>query len=146
MSGGGAPQAARDRDQIPAMFKHVQRRLQEKGRPDPDVDMFVAVFDNDTTALKTALSAGADTSVTDGVVLSRHHAELEDFEFVRPEDSPAPTGPELAEFMKRAADRIGGKAGDTVEHFGRAAITGSADDRETFRRLISALMLDRDES
>lgn len=55
------------------------RHLQSKGVADPNVDMFVAVFDNDTVALKAALEAGADTSITDNQVLAAHASELVDF-------------------------------------------------------------------
>jgi hypothetical protein len=64
-----------DRDQTPWKFRH----LKQKGVNDPNVDMFVAVFDDDTEALKASLEAGADTSVTDKQVLAAHEAELADF-------------------------------------------------------------------
>jgi hypothetical protein len=58
-----------------AKFRH----LKLKGIADPNVDMFLAVFDNDTDALQQAVEAGADLSVTDGSVLAAHEADLADF-------------------------------------------------------------------
>ena len=60
-----------------AKFRH----LQNKGVNDPNVDMFVAVFANDTEALKAALESGADTSIGDAQVLAGYKAELADFNF-----------------------------------------------------------------
>jgi hypothetical protein len=62
-------------DSIKWKFKH----LKKKGVDDPNVDMFVAVFDNDTELLKGALAAGADRTVTDNQVLNGYQAELADF-------------------------------------------------------------------
>jgi hypothetical protein len=54
--------------------------LKRTGVVDPNVDMFVAIFDNDVEALKAALEAGADQSITDTQVLAAHEAELADFD------------------------------------------------------------------
>lgn len=38
-----------------------------------------------------------------------------------------------------AAQKIGGKAPETIEHFGRAAMTGTNHDRSTFESLVQNL-------
>jgi hypothetical protein len=62
-------------DTIEWKFKH----LKKKGVEDPNVDMFVAVFDDDVELLKSALAAGADRSITDNQVLGTYRDELADF-------------------------------------------------------------------
>jgi hypothetical protein len=58
----------------------------------------------------------------------------------------APTEDELTILKNLADKRIGGQSADTVEHFGRAAITGSDEDREKFHTLITKLLgVDLDE-
>lgn len=52
------------------------RALQATGVADPDVDLFVAVFDRDEAGLSAALAAGADQTQTDAAVLARHGARL----------------------------------------------------------------------
>ena len=54
---------------------------------------------------------------------------------------PPPTEEELAAIKKVAQERIGGKASETIEHFGRAAIEGGPEDRATFRKLVRQLKL-----
>lgn len=52
------------------------KSLKAKGIHDPDVDLFLAVFDNDVDRLKAALKEGANPNVTDTEVLRRHQLEL----------------------------------------------------------------------
>ncbi|MGY4829508.1 hypothetical protein ACVNIS_13115 [Sphaerotilaceae bacterium SBD11-9] len=51
----------------------------------------------------------------------------------------APTERELLLLMQMASSKIGGQAHKTVEHFGRLAMQGSADDRDTFHKLLRQL-------
>lgn len=53
--------------------------LKSKGVADPDVDLFLAVDANDTTALQAAIDAGGNVNVTTGALLARYEAELKDF-------------------------------------------------------------------
>jgi hypothetical protein len=53
--------------------------------------------------------------------------------------SRAPTEHELTVLKEMAARKIGGKAPETIEHFGRAAISGSDHDRSTFEALVRQL-------
>lgn len=48
------------------------KQLQTNGVHDPDVDLFVAVFENNVEAVKAALKNGANVNVRDKQVLQRH--------------------------------------------------------------------------
>jgi hypothetical protein len=50
------------------------RKIEAGGVDDPDVDVFIAVFEGDDSidALKDALARGADPNVTDKQVLARY--------------------------------------------------------------------------
>jgi hypothetical protein len=56
------------------------RFLKRKGVVDPNVDMWVALYGQDTDALAAALARGADTGATDKQVLAAHEADLKDFD------------------------------------------------------------------
>ena len=58
------------------MFQH----LKAKGVNDPNVDLFLALIDDDAEALKAAIDAGADPNITDRQVLSAHAADLADLD------------------------------------------------------------------
>jgi hypothetical protein len=77
-SGRGDLEVAADGDA--AVSRRKFGHLRAKGVADPNVDMFIAVFDNDVEGLRVALDAGANTSVTDREVLSAHEADLRDFD------------------------------------------------------------------
>lgn len=49
------------------------------GINDPNIDMFIAVFENNTSKLKVALSSGANVSTTDSALLKKYSAELENY-------------------------------------------------------------------
>jgi hypothetical protein len=58
----------------------------------------------------------------------------------------APTEAELTRLKQIAAEKIGGKSAEVIEHFGRAAIEGTAGDRRRFHSLVSQLLgLDLDD-
>lgn len=56
------------------------RHLKRKGVADPNVDLFVAVADNDLAAARAALEAGADPNITDRKVIDAHRLVLADFD------------------------------------------------------------------
>jgi hypothetical protein len=76
MSARNAASETSSDTEMRAKFRH----LKAKGVTDPNVDMFLAVFDNDTDALEAALLAGANKSITDLEVLDEHAADLTDFD------------------------------------------------------------------
>ena len=53
--------------------------LKSKGIADPDVDLFIAVDDNDSVKLKQAIASGADVQVFDTELLNRYDKELDEF-------------------------------------------------------------------
>lgn len=53
--------------------------LKDKGIKDPNIDMFLAIFNSDESALKAALEAGADRSMTDTQLFDKYRNELKDF-------------------------------------------------------------------
>lgn len=53
--------------------------LKSIGVEDPDIDLFIAVHQNDTTSLKSALDRGANMNVTDKQILSRHAEKLKQY-------------------------------------------------------------------
>jgi hypothetical protein len=57
-------------------FRAIRAYLKVRGQSDPDVDCFVAVFDNDVDLLKDALERGANPAASSGEVLSRHSEAL----------------------------------------------------------------------
>jgi hypothetical protein len=69
-----------ERKAAQALYPAKMRYLKAKGVQDPDLDMHLAVVDDDTAALETALAAGANPAVTDGQVVRRHAAELAGFD------------------------------------------------------------------
>jgi len=52
-------------------FRAVRRHIE-----DPDIDVFLAVFDNDTERLEKAVAAGADVNITDTALWNRHNRIL----------------------------------------------------------------------
>jgi hypothetical protein len=56
------------------------RHLKKKGVVDPNVDLFMGVFDDKVEVVKAALDAGADTSITDTQVIHQHAFDLVDFD------------------------------------------------------------------
>ncbi|HJP89842.1 MAG TPA: hypothetical protein VJ850_12475 [Candidatus Limnocylindrales bacterium] len=56
------------------------RHLQKLGVNDPNVDMFVGLYDRNVDAVRAALEAGADVSLRDTQVIAQHEDELRDFD------------------------------------------------------------------
>jgi hypothetical protein len=63
----------------PQTTKWKLEHLKKKGVVDPNVDLFIGVFNDDTAAVQAALGAGADVSVTDSKILAAHQSDLADF-------------------------------------------------------------------
>ena len=53
--------------------------LKDKDIKDPNIDMFLALFKSDVSALEAALEAGADWSMTSTQLFDKYRNELEDF-------------------------------------------------------------------
>lgn len=70
-----------DREQKRETFIRMLEHLKQKGVKDPNLDLWLAVStpgDNVEQA-KAAVAAGADISMTDGQLLAKYAAELQDF-------------------------------------------------------------------
>jgi hypothetical protein len=61
----------RDRSAEPDVYRQL-KALRSQGIVDADIDLFIAVFENDVDQLKNALDRGANVNVTDTEVLSRY--------------------------------------------------------------------------
>lgn len=55
------------------------RYLKEQGVKDPDIDLFIAVFDNNLDAVKLACDNGANVNVRDVELLEKYEDKLKDF-------------------------------------------------------------------
>lgn len=76
---GVDPKTAPKPEDENASFIAALNFLKSKGVTDPDVDLFLAVHANDTTALQAAIDAGGNVNVTTGALLKRYEAELKGF-------------------------------------------------------------------
>lgn len=56
------------------MLLHLKR----KGIADPNIDLWLAVMEEDPARLKSALAAGADQTMTDSALVAKYQAELKD--------------------------------------------------------------------
>lgn len=68
-----------DKHMDPKMTYHKFLHLKDKGIKDPNIDMFLATFNSDVSALKAALEAGADPSMMDTQLFDKYRNELKDF-------------------------------------------------------------------
>ena len=71
---------AGDDDQSDAPFRSFLITLKSQGVNDPDVDLFIAVFDDDVTAVEQALNEGGNPTTTKGEILRRYEDEWRNFE------------------------------------------------------------------
>jgi len=68
-----------DRKMKDCLVEQKLRHIKSKGINDPNIDLFLGVFSDDTDIVKSSLRAGADPSITDIKLLSQYREQLKDF-------------------------------------------------------------------
>lgn len=68
------------------LLKLKLQYLKDSGVVDPNIDLFLAVINNDTELLKIALEQGGDPNITDNDLLKKYEVQLRDFQLARKAD------------------------------------------------------------